>query len=85
LLKKYYFGIFLTGRNHETIHEESEPEEFWSSIGGQGTYSKCSGHFDKPTLDPRLFHCRMVGNKMVASEVHNFEKQVKSIIYNRLG
>ncbi len=69
---------FVTGRTNETIHEESEPEEFWNSIGGQGAYSQCSGRFDKPILEPRLFHCKMIGDtgKMVASEVHNFEKDV---------
>jgi hypothetical protein len=70
---------FVTGRPNETIHEESEPEEFWNSIGGQGAYSQCSGRFDKPILEPRLFHCKMIGDtgKMVASEVHNFEKDVR--------
>jgi len=68
----------FSGRPNETIHEESEPDEFWNSIGGQGAYSKCSGRFDKPILEPRLFHCKMIGDtgKMVASEVHNFEKDV---------
>ncbi len=36
------YNIIL-GRDHEVVNEESEPEEFWNSIGGQGGYSKCSG------------------------------------------
>ena len=56
--------------------EESEPDEFWNSIGGRGDYSKCSGHLDKPILEPRLFHGMIVGDKMVATEVHSFEKDV---------
>lgn len=63
------------GRDAETIQEGSEPEDFWNAIGGQGEYSKVAVDFDKPILDPRLFHCQLMANgNLKAVEINNFEQ-----------
>lgn len=61
-------------REAETIQEGSEPEDFWSSLGGQGEYST-EIDLDKPILMPRLFHVRMMpSGKFRAVEINNFEQ-----------
>jgi gelsolin len=61
-------------RSAEKIAEGSEPEEFWSSIGGKGDYSK-EIDLDKPILEPRLFHCKtMPSGKVRMIEINSFEQ-----------
>ena len=64
------------GRDAEKVAEGSEPDEFWSAIGGKGDYSK-QVNLDKPILEPRLFHCRtMASGKMRAVEISDFQQEV---------
>ncbi len=69
-------AIVSPGRPNEVLQEGSESEDFWLALGGKGDYSISALHYESPVLDPRLFHCRILGSKMIAIEVHNFEKQV---------
>lgn len=67
--------VVAPGRDPEVIQEGSEPGEFWSAIGGQGDYSKAI-NLDKPILEPRLYHARILGSgKMRWVEINNFTKE----------
>jgi len=69
-------SIVSPGRSYEVIPEGTESDDFWMALGGRGEYSQSAIHYDHPVLDPRLFHCRISGSRMIAVEVHNFEKEV---------
>ncbi len=60
------------------IEEGSEPDDFWSALGGQDDY--CTEiDLDKPILEPRLFHCRKVADSFRAVEINNFEQEVRQL------
>ena len=63
----------FSGRDHEVVNEKAEPDQFWNSIGGQGTYSKCSGtdfkvflrKFSVPTPTPTVGHYYKIMQKLI--------------------
>lgn len=68
--------VVCPDRSPEVISEGSEPDEFWSAIGGKGDYSR-EFDLDKPILDPRLFHVRVMpaSGKYRAVEINEFEQK----------
>jgi len=68
--------IVSPGRDVTTITEGSEPDDFWTSLGGKGSPSKLSNELQSPILEPRLFHCKLSEHtgKFRAYEIFNFEK-----------
>ena len=65
------------GREVDVIAEGSEPDEFWDALGGKGEYSQVAVDFDKPILEPRLFHCKEMSNGTLrALEINHFEQPV---------
>ena len=76
-IAKAIIKIVSPGRDPEIVSEGSEPDDFWEALGGQGDYSKVAVDFDKPILDPRLFHCKEMSNgSLRAIEINNFDKNV---------
>jgi len=74
-IAKAIIKIVSPGRDPEIVSEGSEPDDFWEALGGQGDYSKVAVDFDKPILDPRLFHCKEMSNgSLRAIEINNFDK-----------
>ena len=71
--------IVSPGRTVEQITEGSEPDNFWTSLGGIGTPSKMLEEPRRPILDPRLFHCKqsVVTGAFRAYEIFNFEQDVR--------
>jgi len=63
-------------RTAETITEGSEPDEFWTSLGGIGTPLKMADEPRRPVLNTRLFHCKLsvATGKFRAYEIFNFEQ-----------
>jgi len=59
------------------LQEGEEPDAFWSALGGKGEYAD-EVDLNKPILEPRLFHCRRVGEKLRAVEVNNFQQEVNN-------
>jgi len=57
----------------EILSEGSEPEEFWSSIGGRGEYSNRSPEEPAPR-DPRLFRCSDAFGRFEVEEVASFDQ-----------
>lgn len=53
------------------ISEGEEPDEFWEALGGKNDYSKTALDFNKPILEPRLFHCQESGRVV---KISNFEQ-----------
>jgi gelsolin len=75
-------SVVSPDRENEVVREGEEVEEFWAGIGGQGDYSKCAVDFDKPILEPRLFHCKeMSSGVLKAIEINNFDQSVLLTTY----
>lgn len=67
--------ILSPDRAATLINEKSEPEEFWSALGGQGEYDHEIDPPGAPYLEPRLFHCRILTNgRFRVDEIANFEQ-----------
>lgn len=58
----------------EVIEEGAEPEEFWEDLNGEGIYDRSLSDKGAPILEPRLFHCRLQGNRIKVEEVNHFEQ-----------
>ncbi|XP_055624817.1 gelsolin-like isoform X1 [Toxorhynchites rutilus septentrionalis] len=68
-------GIIAPDQTPEVIEEGSEPDEFWSALGGKGDYDREIDPNGAPFLNPRLFHCRILFNKRLrVEEVPHFEQ-----------
>lgn len=64
------------GKDSEEIEEGSEPDEFWSALGGKGDYDREIDAPGAPFLEPRLFHCKILANgKFRVEEVAHFEQE----------
>lgn len=64
------------GRDAEVIEEGSEPESFWTALGGEGDYDKELDPPGTPFLEPRLFHCRILANgKFRVEEIGDFTQE----------
>jgi len=53
------------------VAEGSEPEEFWTALGGKAEYSTIKEHVEGQR-DPRLFQCSNVTGSFRLEEAHNF-------------
>lgn len=62
----------------EIIDEGAEPSEFWDDLNGEGQYDRSLSEHGAPLLEPRLFHCRLVGSheRVKVEEVPHFEQAV---------
>lgn len=77
-IAKNIIDVVSPGRDVEVVKEGQESAEFWQGLGGEGEYSKCAVDFDKPILEPRLFHCKeMTDGTLRALEVNHFEQSVR--------
>nr|CAD7424740.1 unnamed protein product [Timema monikensis] len=57
------------------VTEGEEPEEFWSALGGQGSY-KTARDDGTPLLGPRLFHCWVsAAGKLRVEEVNDYKQE----------
>nr|CAD7440176.1 unnamed protein product [Timema bartmani] len=57
------------------VTEGEEPEEFWSALGGQGSY-KTARDNGTPLLGPRLFHCWVsAAGKLRVEEVDDYKQE----------
>ena len=78
-IAKGIIELISPNRDLEVITEGSEPDDFWDTLGGKGDYSRAAVNFDKPLLEPRLFHCKEMSNgSLRALEINHFEKGVSS-------
>ena len=74
-IAKGIIELISPNRDLEVITEGSEPDDFWDALGGKGDYSRAAVNFDKPILEPRLFHCKEMSNgSLRALEINHFEK-----------
>ena len=78
-IAKDIIEIVSPDRELDIIAEGSEPDEFWDALGGKGDYSRSAVNFDKPILEPRLFHC----SGLRAIEINHFEKDVSLIYFKK--
>ncbi|XP_075147928.1 gelsolin isoform X2 [Haematobia irritans] len=69
------FGHYWPDAEAEVIEEGAEPEDFWEDLNGEGTYDRSlSDKGSAPILEPRLFHCRLLRNRIKVEEVNHFEQ-----------
>ena len=74
-IAKGIIELISPNRDLEVITEGSESDDFWDALGGKGDYSRAAVNFDKPILEPRLFHCKEMSNgSLRALEINHFEK-----------
>lgn len=60
----------------EPIEEGTEPDAFWSALGGVGDYDKEIDRPGPPMLDARLFHCYIDRRHYLrVVEVNSFEQE----------
>lgn len=57
-----------------TVEEGAEPDEFWEHLNGEGIYDRSLSEKSAPILEPRLFHCRLINNKIKVEEIMHFEQ-----------
>uniref|UniRef100_A0A1A9WIF6 Gelsolin-like domain-containing protein n=1 Tax=Glossina brevipalpis TaxID=37001 RepID=A0A1A9WIF6_9MUSC len=57
-----------------TVEEGAEPDEFWELMNGEGIYDRSLNEKSAPILEPRLFHCRLINNKIKVEEIMHFEQ-----------
>lgn len=70
--------VSIVSPDHEisVIEEGSEPEEFWTALGGEGAYDTELDPPGAPLLEQRLYHCRIRWEgKLRVEEIHNFEQE----------
>ncbi|XP_035894130.1 gelsolin-like isoform X3 [Anopheles stephensi] len=68
-------GVVAPDASPEVVAEDSEPEAFWSALGGKDDYDRELDPPGAPFLSARLFHCRILYNKKLrVEEVPHFEQ-----------
>lgn len=60
----------------EVVEEGAEPDNFWELLHGEGIYDRSMNKATKPLLEPRLFHCRLNGERLQVEEIAHFEQAV---------
>lgn len=65
--------VLKQGRALEIVEESSEPEPFWSALGGKGEYPTVK---DLPEMDrePRLFVCSNATGAFKVEPIHDFSQ-----------
>uniref|UniRef100_A0A034V9E0 Gelsolin n=2 Tax=Endopterygota TaxID=33392 RepID=A0A034V9E0_BACDO len=58
----------------EVVEEGAEPDNFWELLHGEGIYDRSMNEATKPLLEPRLFHCRLDGERLQVEEIAQFEQ-----------
>nr|XP_014093046.1 gelsolin [Bactrocera oleae]XP_036217180.1 gelsolin [Bactrocera oleae] len=58
----------------EVVEEGAEPDNFWEILHGEGIYDRSMSEATKPLLEPRLFHCRLNGERLKVEEIARFEQ-----------
>jgi len=74
------FDGFWDDAEVEIIDEGAEPDDFWELLNGEGIYDRSLVEHGAPILEPRLFHCHLVGDRIKVEEVAHFEQSVSSLI-----
>lgn len=69
-------GRLCSGKALEEIKEGSESQEFWSSLGGKGTYNIVNEQASEASFDPRLFHGYIrQGHRFIVEEIPDFNQE----------
>jgi len=68
------FDGFWDDAEVEIIDEGAEPDDFWELLNGEGIYDRSLVEHGAPILEPRLFHCHLVGDRIKVEEVAHFEQ-----------
>lgn len=68
------FGNYWPDVEAEVIEEGAEPDNFWEDLNGEGIYDRSMSEKGAPLLEPRLFHCRLMGHRIKVEEVNHFEQ-----------
>lgn len=68
------FGHYWPDAETEVIEEGAEPDDFWDDLNGEGQYDRSLSEKVAPILEPRLFHCHLVRNRIKVEEVNHFEQ-----------
>ncbi|CAM9961135.1 unnamed protein product, partial [Hapterophycus canaliculatus] len=63
----------VSGRTVSTVQEGSEPEGFWTALGGMGEYPKAS-EGEEASQEPRLFQVSNSSGKLLVTPVCNFDQ-----------
>ncbi|KAK7862831.1 hypothetical protein R5R35_000849 [Gryllus longicercus] len=68
-------GLVSPDRDAKLINESEEPAEFWTALGGQGSYKTDIETEGAPLLGPRLFHCKIFSSgKLSVEEIADFKQ-----------
>jgi hypothetical protein len=65
--------IFAASFTVQIVTEGSEPSEFWSAVGGRGTYAERS-YWQQAPRDPRLYRCSDAFGRFEVEEISNFDQ-----------
>lgn len=68
------FGHYWPDAEAEIVEEGAEPDDFWEYLNGEGIYDHSISEKGAPILEPRLFHCRLLGNRIKVEQVNHFEQ-----------
>lgn len=63
--------VLKQGRKLEVVAEGSEPEAFWSALGGKGEYPTVKD-LPEPDHEPRLFACSNATGAFKVEPIHDF-------------
>ncbi|TMW39434.1 hypothetical protein DOY81_015486, partial [Sarcophaga bullata] len=68
------FAHYWPDAEAEIVEEGAEPDDFWEYLNGEGIYDHSISEKGAPILEPRLFHCRLLGNRIKVEQVNHFEQ-----------